>query len=83
MLGYINIGEAEDYRYYWQPLRMKSPPAWLGTENCRWGDSFQLWGEEKGLSHIDVCDMSGFKRRGFDILGAYAKLLGSLGKCGF
>lgn len=55
----------------------------VGTENCRWGDSFQLWGEEKGLSHIDVCDMSGFKRRGFDILRAYAKLLGSLGKRGF
>ena len=50
----------------------------VGTENCRWGDSFTLWGQEKGLSHIDVCDMSGFKRRGFDIRDAYSQLLGDL-----
>ena len=54
----------------------------VGTENCRWGDSFVLWGREKGLSHIDLCDMSGFKRRGFDILEAYRKLIQALGKQG-
>jgi cysteinyl-tRNA synthetase len=36
LLGYVNIGEAEDYRYYWQPAWKRSPPSWLGTENCRW-----------------------------------------------
>jgi len=55
----------------------------VGTENCRWGESFSLWGEEKGLSHIDVCDMSGFKRRGFDILEAYRKLIQALRGQGF
>jgi cysteinyl-tRNA synthetase len=36
VLGYVNIGEAEDYRYYWQSAWERSPPAWLGSANCRW-----------------------------------------------
>jgi len=36
VLAYINIGEAEDYRYYWQKAWDKTPPAWMGAENCRW-----------------------------------------------
>lgn len=36
LLGYINIGEAEDYRYYWSRVWEKTPPAWLGSANCRW-----------------------------------------------
>jgi cysteinyl-tRNA synthetase, unknown class len=42
VLGYMNIGEAEDYRYYWQPSWTKSPPAWLGSENCRWKGDHQV-----------------------------------------
>ncbi len=55
----------------------------VGTEKCHWGHPFMIWGEKKGLSHIDVCDMSGFRRRGFDILGAYGELLLSLRTQGF
>ena len=36
VLGYMNIGEAENYRYYWKASWAKSPPEWLGSENCRW-----------------------------------------------
>lgn len=36
LLAYINIGEAEDYRYYWSKAWEKSPPGWLGSANCRW-----------------------------------------------
>ncbi len=36
MLAYVNIGEAEDYRYYWQMSWERAPPAWMGSENCRW-----------------------------------------------
>jgi len=50
----------------------------VGTQNCRWGTPFMIWGNHKGLSHIDVCDMSGFKRRGFDILDSFRQLLLSL-----
>lgn len=36
VLAYVNIGEAEDYRYYWQPAWAKRPPDWMGSANCRW-----------------------------------------------
>lgn len=36
VIAYMNVGEAEDYRYYWKPAWTKRPPAWLGTPNCRW-----------------------------------------------
>lgn len=36
VLAYMNIGEAEDYRYYWKKSWEKAPPAWMGSSNCRW-----------------------------------------------
>lgn len=36
VLAYMNIGEAEDYRYYWKPGWAKQPPDWMGSANCRW-----------------------------------------------
>ncbi len=36
VLAYVNIGEAEDYRYYWQKAWEKNPPEWMGSPNCRW-----------------------------------------------
>ncbi|MGH8734322.1 MAG: endo alpha-1,4 polygalactosaminidase, partial [Burkholderiales bacterium] len=36
IFAYISVGEAENYRYYWKASWAKSPPEWLGSENCRW-----------------------------------------------
>lgn len=36
VLAYMNIGEAEDYRYYWKKAWNRKPPTWMGSENCRW-----------------------------------------------
>jgi cysteinyl-tRNA synthetase, unknown class len=36
VIAYLSIGEAEDYRAYWQPAWRETPPAWLIGENCRW-----------------------------------------------
>lgn len=48
VLAYMNIGEAEDYRFYWRKEWAKSPPAWMGSENCRWrGDHrVRFWSPE-------------------------------------
>lgn len=48
VLAYMNIGEAEDYRYYWKPAWKKTPPDWMGSANCRWkGDHrVQHWSRE-------------------------------------
>lgn len=36
VVAYLSIGEAEEYRYYWQPEWKSAPPAWIIGENCRW-----------------------------------------------
>ena len=36
VLAYLSIGEAEDYRYYWQSSWRKQRPAWLGPANPDW-----------------------------------------------
>lgn len=48
VIGYLNVGEAEDYRRYWRKDWETRPPDWLGAENCRWkGDHrVQHWRAE-------------------------------------
>ncbi|MEX0568827.1 MAG: MJ1477/TM1410 family putative glycoside hydrolase [Candidatus Njordarchaeota archaeon] len=35
-LAYISIGEAEDWRFYWNDSWHNDPPKWLGNENSEW-----------------------------------------------
>jgi cysteinyl-tRNA synthetase len=39
---YMSIGEAEDYRYYWQDDWYSEPPAWLGGENPNWEGNYKV-----------------------------------------
>jgi len=40
LLGYLSVGEAEDYRFYWP--RGGAPPAFAGPENPRWPGNFRV-----------------------------------------
>jgi cysteinyl-tRNA synthetase, unknown class len=42
VLCYMSIGEAEDYRFYWQEGWRSQPPAWLGPENPDWPGNFKV-----------------------------------------
>lgn len=43
VLSYLSIGEAESYRFYWQPEWNKSPfPTWFVAENCAWPRNFMV-----------------------------------------
>ena len=41
-VAYISIGEAEDYRYYWNPAWEQDPPSWLGPENPDWPGNYKV-----------------------------------------
>jgi len=41
-VAYMSIGEAEDYRPYWQPEWDATPPAWLGEENPDWPGNYKV-----------------------------------------
>ncbi|MEO8255102.1 MAG: endo alpha-1,4 polygalactosaminidase, partial [Flavobacterium sp.] len=48
VISYMSIGEAEDYRYYWQPVWNTNKPAWLDAENPNWAGNFKVkyWNTE-------------------------------------
>ena len=42
VLAYCSIGEAEEYRYYWQGEWEMTPPEWLGGENPEWPGNYKV-----------------------------------------
>ena len=48
VLCYMSIGEAEDYRPYWQQAWNENPPNWLLEENPNWAGNYRVryWNEE-------------------------------------
>ena len=48
VICYMSIGEAEDYRYYWQPSWSQQAPDWLDRENPYWQGNYKVryWNAE-------------------------------------
>lgn len=42
VLAYLSIGEAESYRYYWDPAWKSEKPRWLLSENPDWEGNFTV-----------------------------------------
>ncbi|MBF0277385.1 MAG: endo alpha-1,4 polygalactosaminidase [SAR324 cluster bacterium] len=42
VIAYMSIGEAEDYRWYWQKQWSTRPPEWLGAENPNWPGNYKV-----------------------------------------
>jgi cysteinyl-tRNA synthetase len=42
VLAYLSIGEAETYRYYWQPAWSENRPNWLGGLNPQWEGNYTV-----------------------------------------
>ncbi|NOX86519.1 MAG: hypothetical protein GXO86_11260, partial [Chlorobi bacterium] len=49
---YMSIGEAEDYRYYWQPDWKPGNPSWLDKENPDWEGNYKVKYWDKGWQGI-------------------------------
>jgi len=82
VVAYISIGEAEDYRPYWQPAwgtrghRTAAAPAWLGKENPSWKGNYrvQYWHtdwQQLMLSAVDQAMACGFDGVYLDIVDAF------------
>ncbi|GAJ02123.1 unnamed protein product, partial [marine sediment metagenome] len=48
IIAYMSIGEAEDYRHYWQTEWEIEPPSWLVEENPQWPGNYkvQYWNKD-------------------------------------
>ena len=76
VVSYLSIGEAEDYRGYWDALWTSAPPTWLGDENPQWKGNYKVryWhGEWQSLMHDAVKRLAkgGYDGVYFDLLDAW------------
>jgi uncharacterized protein (TIGR01370 family) len=42
IMGYLSVGEAEDYRSYWQSSWNTNPPSWILSENPNWPGNYHV-----------------------------------------
>ena len=79
VVAYLSIGEAEDYRPYWQSewvsngKRTADAPAWLGIENPEWKGNYQIkyWNVDWQKLMLPMID--DVMARGFD--GVYLDIV--------
>ena len=77
VISYLSIGEAEDYRYYWDSSYYENPPEWMLTENPNWEGNYPVkYWEDEWQNTIALADDSYLLRiieAGFD--GAYLDIV--------
>ena len=80
LLSYMSIGEAEDYRYYWQSEWNSNPPLWLTEENPDWAGNYKIkyWEDDwkdiiygKSDSYLGKILDKGFDGVYLDIIDAF------------
>lgn len=80
VLAYLSVGEAEDYRAYWQPAWNQQPPVWLAENNPDWPGNYKVryWTKEwqalllgSETSYLDRILAAGFDGVFLDVIDAY------------
>ena len=80
VICYMSIGEAEDYRYYWQSEWKRDKPAWLARENPEWRGNYKVrywdpaWQEiicGAGDSYLNRILAAGFDGVYLDVVDAF------------
>jgi cysteinyl-tRNA synthetase, unknown class len=76
VISYLSIGEAEDYRYYFQDSWNSNPPSWLGKLNTDWPGNFKVkyweaeW-QQQIIGYLDKIIASGFDGIYLDIVDGF------------
>ncbi|MBN2202190.1 endo alpha-1,4 polygalactosaminidase [bacterium] len=73
VLSYLSIGEAEDYRFYWEDDWKPGNPSWLGHENPDWEGNFRVAYWDSGWREIVLRYLDKILDAGFD--GVYCDLV--------
>ena len=53
VVAYLSVGEAEEYRFYWDQAWKSTPPDWLGEENCAWPQAHRVRYWQSGWKEIN------------------------------
>ncbi len=77
VIAYMSIGEAEDYRYYWDPSWDSDPPSWIEEENPDWEGNYKVQYWKSGWQEIIYGNDSSYMKKiidaGFD--GVYLDII--------
>jgi cysteinyl-tRNA synthetase, unknown class len=73
VLSYLSIGEAEDYRFYWQSGWKPGNPSWLGHENPDWAGNYRVAYWDPGWRGVVLRYLDRILDAGFD--GVYCDLV--------
>lgn len=66
VIAYLSIGEAEDYRHYWQENWVKSPPKFILGENPDWEGNYAVRFWASKWQDIILADIRRIMKQGFD-----------------
>lgn len=70
VISYMSIGEAEEFRFYWQAEWKEVPPIFIGEENCAWPQAHRVRFWEDGWKDLSFRGPNSFLKRiidaGFD-----------------
>lgn len=66
LLAYLSIGEAENYRSYWQKDWKPGKPAWLGPTNPEWGGNYKVHHWDPAWRRIVMDNARQIQQQGFD-----------------
>ena len=78
--AYMSVGEAEDYRPYWQASWKDDPPGWLWKQNADWEGNFRVryWQKEwqdmllgSPGSYLDMILAAGFDGVFMDVIDVF------------
>jgi len=77
VICYMSIGEAENYRYYWQSGWPTNPPSWLAEENPNWPGNYKVRYWDKNWQDIIFGNDNSYSKKildaGFD--GVYLDII--------
>lgn len=69
-ISYLSIGEAEEFRFYWNDAWATTKPAWLERENCAWPRAWMVRFWDPGWRDLIVTGQQSYLKRiidaGFD-----------------
>lgn len=80
VVSYMSIGEAENYRFYWQDAWYTSQPSWMAGENPSWPGNYKVryWDETwqaiifgQSDAYLDRILAAGFDGVYLDIIDAF------------
>lgn len=73
VIAYLSIGEAEDYRGYWQNSWRTNPPAFLLGENPEWKGNYRVRYWHPAWQKLILADVDRIMASGFD--GVYLDIV--------